>query len=144
AFEEDGSFRYPSLDPSLLVRPGVEEAVMEGVQGDVILVNGAPWPVLEVDTARYRLRLLNASNARRYRLELTGGARFTQVGSAPGLLAEPREHSSLWIAPGERFDVVVDFSEPAPGSEVTMVNTLGEGRTRNVMRFRVRSRVRDD
>jgi len=144
AFEEDGSFRYPSLDPSLLVRPGVEEAFMEGVQGDVILVNGAPWPVLEVDTARYRLRLLNASNARRYRLELTGGVRFTQVGSDQGLLAEPVEHSSLVIAPGERFDVVVDFSEHAPGSEVTMVNTLGEGRTRNVMRFRVRSRVRDD
>src|SRR5690606_14017672 len=44
AFAEDGSFRYPSLDPTLLERPGVEDAYMEGVQGDVILVNGAPWP----------------------------------------------------------------------------------------------------
>ncbi|MEV5414510.1 multicopper oxidase domain-containing protein [Thermopolyspora sp. NPDC052614] len=144
AFEEDGSFRYPSLDPSLLVRPGVADAYAEGVQGDVILVNGAPWPVLDVATARYRLRLLNGSNARRYRLELTGGARFVQIGSDQGLLAEPVTHSSITIVPGERFDVVVDFSEYAPGTELTMVNTLGEGLTRAVMRFRVTSRVRDD
>lgn len=74
AFEEDGSFRYPSLDPTLLLRPGVDDAFMEGVEGDVILVNGAPWPFLEVDAARYRLRLLNASNARRFRLRLTPAA----------------------------------------------------------------------
>lgn len=145
AFAEDGSFRYPSLDPTLLERPGVEDAYMEGVQGDVILVNGAPWPVLEVGTARYRLRLLNGSNARRYRLELTGGARFVQIGSDQGLLAEPVEHTALTIVPGERFDVVVDFSGFSPGTEITMVNTLGESpQTRAVMRFRVTSRVRDD
>lgn len=145
AFEEDGSFRYPALDPTLLVRPGVEDAYMEGVQGDVILVNGAPWPVLEVATARYRFRLLNGSNARRYRLELTGGARFVQVGSDQGLLAAPVEHAALTIVPGERFDVVVDFSGYPPGTEITMVNTLGESpAVRNVMRFRVTSRVRDD
>nr|BFE85350.1 hypothetical protein GCM10020093_079510 [Planobispora longispora] len=84
AFEEDGSFRYPSRDRSLLVTPGVEDAYMEGVEGDVILVNGAPWPVLEVDAARYRLRLLNASNARRYRLALTPGGGFVQVGGDQG------------------------------------------------------------
>ena len=50
SFAEDGSFRYPSLDPSLEGRPGVRAEYMSGVLGDCILVNGAPWPVLEGST----------------------------------------------------------------------------------------------
>jgi spore coat protein A len=61
SFARDGSFRYPSLDPSLEGRPGVRAEYMSGVLGDCILVNGAPWPVLEVTNTRYRFRLLNAS-----------------------------------------------------------------------------------
>ena len=74
AFAEDGSFHYPSLDPALRDQPGVEPDFMSGVLGDCILVNGAPWPVLEVTNTRYRFRLLNASNARRYRLALDPAA----------------------------------------------------------------------
>ncbi|WP_067176666.1 multicopper oxidase family protein [Microtetraspora niveoalba] len=144
AFDEDGAFRYPSRDPSLLLRPGVEDAYMQGVEGDVVLVNGAPWPELEVDAVRYRLRLLNASNARRYRLELRPGGRFVQVGSDAGLLAAPVEHDAITVAPAERFDVVVDFSAYPVGTRVTMVNTLGSGPARNVMAFRVARRAADD
>ncbi|GIH50794.1 Multicopper oxidase with three cupredoxin domains (includes cell division protein FtsP and spore coat protein CotA) [Microbispora rosea] len=144
AFEEDGSFRYPSLDPTLLMRPGVDDAFMAGVEGDVILVNGAPWPFLEVDAVRYRLRLLNASNARRFRLRLTPGGRFVQVGSDQGLLTAPLAHDAITISPGERFDVIVDFSGRPAGTEVTMVNTLGAGAARDVMRFRVRRGAADD
>ncbi|WP_312923558.1 multicopper oxidase family protein [Thermocatellispora tengchongensis] len=144
AFEEDGSFRYPSKDRSLLVRAGIDDDYMEGVEGDVILVNGAPWPVHEVAAVRYRLRLLNASNARRYQLELTPGGTFVQVGSDAGLLAAPVRHQRIVIAPGERFDMVVDFSAYAVGTEVTMVNTLGEGAARDVMRFRVTRKEKDD
>jgi len=94
AFAADGSFRYPSVDPTLLHERGVTGAYHQGVLGDVILVNGAPWPTAEVARARYRLRILNASNARRYDLRLdppppTGPA-FTQIGSDVGLLAAPR------------------------------------------------------
>ncbi|MDF5755589.1 multicopper oxidase domain-containing protein [Spongiactinospora sp. TRM90649] len=144
SFEEDGSFAYPSLDPTLVGEPGVRGAYMAGVEGDVILVNGAPWPVCEVVGARHRLRLLNASNARRYRLELRPGGRFVQVGGDLGLLAAPVAHDALVISPGERFDVVVDFSAYRPGTEVTLVNTLGDGPARNVLRFRVTRAVRDD
>lgn len=144
SFDEDGAFRYPEVDPSLLVKAGVEDDFMEGVEGDVILVNGAPWPVAEVDAARYRLRLLNASNARRYRLALTPGGRFVQVGSDLGLLAAPVIHEAITIAPAERFDVVVDFSGYPVGTEVTLVNTLGTGSTRDVMRFRVARKAKDD
>lgn len=117
---------------------------MEGVEGDVILVNGAPWPVAEVTATRYRLRLLNASNARRYLLRLTPGGRFTQIGSDSGLLAAPVAHDEIPISPGERYDVVVDFSAYPVGTAVTLVNALAEGPAGNVMRFVVTRRAPDD
>jgi FtsP/CotA-like multicopper oxidase with cupredoxin domain len=148
SFEEDGSFAYPALDEEMRSVPGVRDDWMEGVLGDVVLVNGAPWPAHEVDAARYRLRLLNASNARRYRVVLTvpGGPDLpmTQIGSDGGLLARPVTHQAIEMAPGERFDVVVDFSELPIGTAVTVVNGLGAGGTANIMRFRVVRRARDD
>ncbi|MGH3980284.1 MAG: multicopper oxidase family protein, partial [Pseudonocardiaceae bacterium] len=144
AFEVDGSFRYPSLDRTLRHVPGVEREWMEGVLGDVVLVNGAPWPVLDVDAARYRLRILNASNARRYRLALAPGGSLVQVGSDGGLLAAPVVHDALDVAPAERFDLVVDFAAYPVGTEVTLVNSLGRGPTGQVMRFRVVRPARDD
>lgn len=150
AFEAGGEFRYPALDPALIGTPGVEDDFMEGVLGDVVLVNGAPWPVLEVDAARYRLRVLNASNARRYRLRLDpeppdGSPAFVQVGSDGGLLERPVGHDRVPISPAERFDLVVDFGRYPVGTEVTVRNTLGEtDGTREVMRFRVVRRARDE
>ena len=144
AFDEDGSFRYPSLDPSLEGRPGVEDRYMQGVTGDVTLVNGAPWPELEVDAVRYRFRLLNASNARRYRLRLEPGGPLNQIGSDAGLLARPVELDTVTLAPAERAEVVIDFSRWKPGTEVRLVNTLAGGRMRHVMRFRVVRRARDE
>jgi len=136
SFAADGSFRYPSLHA-----PGVTEPYRDGVLGDVILVNGAPWPTLNTKRARYRLRLLNASNARRYRLALdpppAGGSGLVQIGSDGGLLTRPVYHDELEIAPAERFDVVVDFARYRPGTRVRLVNRLGSGTTTEVMRFDV-------
>ncbi|MFC4909684.1 multicopper oxidase family protein [Actinomadura gamaensis] len=148
AFTADGSLRYPALDRDLRTRPGVEEPYAAGVLGDVILVNGAPWPVHEVDAARYRLRVLNASNARHYDLEavLDDGRRLdlVQVGADQGLLASPVVHRNLPIAPAERYDVVLDFARVPVGGRVRIVNRLGSGRTRDVMAFRVARRAADD
>jgi spore coat protein A len=145
AFAADGSFRYPALDPSLRDTAGVESDYMEGVLGDVVLVNGAPWPVLEVDAARYRFRVLNASNARRYELQLDPGpAKLVQIGSDGGLLDKPIEHDTVILAPAERFDLVVDFSSYAVGTEVTLVNRLGRDSTKQVMRFKVARKAADD
>ncbi|MBN6054923.1 multicopper oxidase domain-containing protein [Nonomuraea sp. RK-328] len=148
AFAADGSLAYPALDPTLRVRPGVREPYLAGVLGDVILVNGAPWPVHEVDAARYRLRILNASNARHYELEaVTDDGRrldLVQIGADQGLLAVPVTHKQLPIAPAERYDVVVDFSGVPIGGRVRVVNRLGAGRTRDVMAFRVAREAADD
>ncbi|MDT7726921.1 MAG: hypothetical protein QOI21_3497 [Actinomycetota bacterium] len=140
SFTADGRLDYPSLATNLSV-PGVTDEFMNGVLGDVILVNGAPWPVLDVQCVRYRFRLLNASNCRRYRLELDppppGGGGFVQVGSDGGLLAAPVTHDVIEMASAERFDVVLDFSRYAPGTQVRLVNTIGSGSTAEVMRFDV-------
>jgi spore coat protein A len=148
SFAADGSLAYPSLDPSLTMQAGVEAAYVAGVLGDVVTVNGVAWPFAEVDPLRYRLRLLNASNARRYRLALDppppGGGGLVQIGTDGGLLHRPLAHDRIEIAPAQRFDVVVDFARYPPGSRVTLVNELGSATTRPVLQLRVGSRRRAD
>ncbi|HYF65905.1 MAG TPA: multicopper oxidase domain-containing protein, partial [Herpetosiphonaceae bacterium] len=56
SFAADGSFMYPSIDPGLGGKPGVADDFAAGVLGDINLVNGAAWPVLEVSNTRYRFR----------------------------------------------------------------------------------------
>ena len=148
AFAENGAFLYPSLDPTLINRAGIKDDYMEGVLGDVILVNGAPWPVAKVAATRYRLRFLNASNARRYNLQMhanRGGQRlpFVQIGSDGGLLAEPQQLDAIPIASAERFDVIVDFSQYPVGTELVLSNSLDRGTSGQVMKFVV-DRVETD
>jgi len=148
SFDQDGAFRYPSIDPSLKEQPGVTADYMGGVLGDVILVNGAPWPVLEVADTKYRFRILNASNARRYELALDpvprGGLPFLQIGSDGGLLEAPLAHATVRISPAERFDLVVDFSKCRLGTKVTLTNAAGDGPASRIMRFDVNRHQRDE
>ena len=148
SFAEDGSFLYPSIDPSLMGEPGVTDAYMQGVLGDTILVNGVPWPQMEVSNTLYRFRVLNASNARRYELVLDPepgeGSPFVQVGSDGGLLGAPIRHRTIPIAQAERFDVVIDFSKYDVGTKVTLKNLLGDGATADVMRFVVARKEREE
>jgi spore coat protein A len=148
SFDTDGSLLYPSLDPTTLTMPGVKEPYGSGVLGDVILVNGIPWPVAEVAAVRYRLRLLNASNARRYKLTLdpapTGAGALTQIGTDGGLLDRPLTHDAIEIAPAQRFDVIIDFSRYPPNQQITLRNEFGDGSTANIMRFRVTGPAVDD
>jgi FtsP/CotA-like multicopper oxidase with cupredoxin domain len=94
------------------------------------VVNGKVWPVLEVQPTTYRLRVLNGSNARTYRLVLLRDGnpeleRFTQIGTDHGLVrtsvAVPTD--GLVLASAERADLLVDFSDLQPGSELTLINT---------------------
>jgi len=148
SFDADGSFLYPSLDATLLVKPGVQAEYRGGVLGDVILVNGAPWPTLEVANTKYRFRILNASNARRYELALdpdpAGGNSFTQIGSDGGLLGSPLTHRTIRIVPAQRFDVIIDFSKFPIGSQVTLRNLMDTGPLGQIMRFHITRDERDD
>jgi len=145
SFDVDGAFLYPAVDPTSLVDVGVMKGFEAGVLGDVILVNGVPWPVANVDAARYRLRFLNASNARRYdlRLDPPPPDGFIQIGTDGGLLERPMQHDHIEMAPAQRFDVIVDFSAYQPGTAVTLVNDFDSGRMGQVMRFIVGAQVED-
>ena len=143
SFDADGSLRYPSLDPALRHPPGVTGDYVAGVLGDVLLVNGAPWPVATVEGAQYRLRILNACNARRLDLRLDPAASLTQIGTDGGLLAGPVRHEHFELAPAQRLDAIVDFSSYRTGTVVSLVNDFGEGRMAEVLRFRVGDRAPD-
>jgi len=111
---EDGQLYYP--ESGVADAPWVPE-----VFGNVMLVNGAVLPKLEVRARRYRFRVLNAANGRFFRLSLRGQRPFLQIGSDQGLLAAPVRQTSLFLAPGERADLVIDFADLA-GSQVELMN----------------------
>ena len=85
--------------------------------GDEILVNGMPWPRLDCERRLYRLRLFNDADSRVFTLgfglENFSGIRlrFWQIGTDLGLMDRPVPLTSLTLAPGERADVLVDFSK---------------------------------
>jgi FtsP/CotA-like multicopper oxidase with cupredoxin domain len=85
--------------------------IMHGFQGDTLLVNGAIAPVANVPVGMVRLRLLNAANARNFDLRFADRRPFFAVAGDGGLLAEPVEVRDLVIAPAERYEVLVDFSD---------------------------------
>jgi FtsP/CotA-like multicopper oxidase with cupredoxin domain len=94
------------------------------------VVNGKVWPVLEVQPAVYRFRVLNGSNARTYRLVLlrdgeTDLDRIVQIGTDHGLLHAPVAvpTNGLVISSAERTDLLVDFSDLDQGTELTLLNT---------------------
>jgi FtsP/CotA-like multicopper oxidase with cupredoxin domain len=96
------------------------------------VVNGKVWPLLDVQPATYRFRVINGSNARTFRLVLLyEGApelwRITQIGTDHGLLRTPVRvpPDGLVLASAERADLLVDFSDLSPGSELTLLNTAG-------------------
>lgn len=107
------------------------------VLGEVVLVNGRPQPFVAVGARRYRLRLVNASNSRAYRLRLSGGRPLTQIASDGGLLARPHRVTELILWPAERADVVVDFAGLAAGTQVVLENADAAGAAGRLLRFDV-------
>jgi FtsP/CotA-like multicopper oxidase with cupredoxin domain len=81
----------------------------QGFLGDRVLVNGTERPSLALATRAYRLRLLNGSNARIYKLAWSDGTPLTVIGTDGGLLERPIEQPYLTLAPGQRGDVILDL-----------------------------------
>lgn len=109
-FNADGSFFYPTGGVTSYHPQWVPEFF-----GDVAVVNAKIWPYVDVEPRRYRFRIVNGSQSRFYRLQIVdekGGRNlpFTQIGTDGGLLRAPVPMTALLIAPGERADVIVDFT----------------------------------
>ena len=135
-FNDDGSFRYNPHGHA-------------GAEGDVILVNGAPWPALQVERRKYRFRILNASNATTFTLALSSAVPFVQIATDGGLIARPVEVPSIPMAMAERVEVVIDFSAYAAGDSVVLRNTRNKDRlerscvlTSPVQPFRIMAKCR--
>ena len=127
-FEANGQWFFPAGDSAGLngtpPNPETHPFWIPEFFGDAIAVNGKAWPYLSVEPRRYRLRLLNACNARFLELRLANassgkvGPLFWQIGTDGGLLDRPvaiRDRGSqgargLLLAPAERADIIVDFA----------------------------------
>ena len=94
-----------------------------GTLGDQILVNGTYDPYLEVTESMVRFRILNGSNARAYHLGFSDGRSFQVVANDAGLLEEPVSLDRLFLSPGERAEIVVQFQ---PGDETILHSYSGE------------------
>lgn len=137
-FDNEGQLFWPAykgetpysdfIDPETLLDPYPVEFPEDGGPtalaeffGNVILVNGKAWPKLDVEPRKYRFRLLNGSDSRFYILKLDEGSEMMIIGTDDGLLENPVNVTELVFAPGERYDVVVDFSG-LTGNNITMTN----------------------
>jgi FtsP/CotA-like multicopper oxidase with cupredoxin domain len=113
-----------------------------GVYGDVILVNGRPWPTMRVEQRKYRFRVLNASVARGYRLRLSNGQPFQVIATDGGLMASPQTVTQITVGMAERYEIVVDFARIRAGQKVQLVNlgvknAVDYDHTGKVMQFEV-------
>jgi FtsP/CotA-like multicopper oxidase with cupredoxin domain len=145
-FYPDNRAFFEVLEPSQLQIPFIPDIACDGLPSDVspiwnpeffgnmMVVNGFTWPYLNVERRRYRFRFLNGCNSRFLVLKMTTsprgdnddfntpGGTFWQIGAEQGFLPAPVELDYLLMAPAERADVIVDFSQFAEGDEVILVN----------------------
>jgi spore coat protein A len=119
-----------------------------GIYGDVILVNGVPWPKMKVEPRKYRFRVLNASVSRSYDLSLDTGEPLIAIGTDGGLMPHPQYCSHVKVGMAERYEIVIDFSKYQPGQQVVLKNTSPKNNidydtTGVVMAFEVGAHVTD-
>jgi spore coat protein A, manganese oxidase len=132
--------RLFSFDGALLYQPDA----VDGPITDTILVNGTPWPKMEVSARRYRFRVLNASNAKSFHLVLSSHQPFAQIATDGGLLDRPRVLHDIPLAMAERAEVVVDFSVYPLNTHITLDDLNQPAATRSIVRFDVVRKSRDD
>jgi len=126
-FDTQGQLNYPvSPDPAA---PWVSEFV-----GNAILVNGTLFPFLEVEPRRYRLRLANVSNGRTFHLIMPDPNMCHFIGTDQGLLEKPVAAPDVVLAPAERADLIIDFSDHR-GEQLVVRNDADA-----LMQFRVSSK----
>src|SRR3954452_3002840 len=118
-FATDGSLVYDDNSES-------------GVYGDVLLVNGVPWPEMVVERRKYRFRFLNALVSRSYKWQLSDGRSavpMTMIGTDAGLMAKPQVISNFRHGMAERYEVVIDFAKYPDNTLLTLQNLLPKNNT---------------
>lgn len=138
SFNADGTLFYPTTraffdgflgpylpDPASDISPFWNPEFF----GNFMVVNGKTWPKQAVENRRYRLRLLNGSDSRWLILAFADTKLrplpipFQVLGNDGGFIAgAPIATRQLVIGPGERYDVIVDFSAVPLGTRVILQN----------------------
>ncbi len=118
--------------------------VVYGYLGDTVLVNGTPDAYFQVNKTLYRFRILNGSNARVYKVALSDNRPFHIIATDGGLKDQAEQVTSFYLSPGERADILLDFTPDNIGSSVTLVSqqfsapgmgTYRQGVALNLLRF---------
>ena len=112
----DGTVEVPTDE-----RFAGENTVVAEFFGNFIMINGVAWPNYKVKPRKYRFRLLNGSDSRFYVLQFNNGMKFLQIGTDNGFLPNALELEELLIGPGERADLIVDFTDHAE-SQIILTN----------------------
>lgn len=124
SFNEDGTMWYPPP-------PDDFADFQDEFMGDFITVNGKIWPYLNVKRAIYRFRLLNGSNHTTYALKFVEDDEelidFVQIGTDGGFLTNPCTIKKVTLASAERADILVDFTNFEPGTEIFLKNDMNIG-----------------
>ena len=139
----DDFYGVPGIDPEANTpNPIPRTSIIPEFFGNFMLVNGMTWPLLEVEPRQYRFRVLNGSDSRMYNMLMMKSADFSmdnvmgpsmaynpaikglpiiQIASDDGFISNPVTMENLFIAPGERKEIIVDFSGLA-GQEFILAN----------------------
>lgn len=134
--------RRSAYQPQFTYAPSMMD-VMNGYLGDLVLVNGTPEAYFEVSRTLYRFRLVNGSNARVYKIGFADGHAFHIVATDGGLKDEAVQTSAFLLSPGERVDILMDFSSYSLDQSVVLKSLpfTGGGGTQgldlNILRFDV-------
>ncbi|HEX2176542.1 MAG TPA: multicopper oxidase domain-containing protein, partial [Nocardioidaceae bacterium] len=119
-----------------------DDESQSGLYGDVILVNGRPWPTMKVKRRVYRFRILTASVSRSYRFQLGGGDPMHIVATDGGLVPRTQTVTQWRQSSAERYEVLIDFRNYRPGQRVVLGNLSNDNNrdyanTDKVMAFEV-------
>lgn len=130
--------RLFSEDGELVYRPDCTY----GPITETLLVNGVPYPNMEVSACKYRFRILNGSNAKAFHLRLSSGFPFIQIATDGGLLAGARSLTGIPLAMAERAEVIIDFSQYLIGSRITLDDVQAR-HVNSIMQFQVVRKATD-
>lgn len=130
--------------PQFTYQPNMMD-VMIGYLGNLPLVNGTPDAFFDVQKTLYRFRILNGSNARVYKLGLSDNRNFWLIATDSGLKDHPAQINNFFLAPGERADILIDFSNYTVGESVVLKSlpfsgtggTYPQGLEMNVLTFNI-------
>jgi len=119
-----------------------DDRSQSGLWGDVILVNGLPWPVMKVKRKIYRFRFLVASISRSYRPRLSTGDPMYVVATDGGLMPKAQQVTEWRQGSAERYEVLIDFRKYQVGQTVVLNNLSNPNNrdydnTNKIMRFDV-------